>query len=470
MSLPEQINKIYEKRGYLANYGGDIILALCISIVLIGINVYFYILNHLSGLKQQWNDATNPINCKPLYMPFASVINPPADGKDLQYIETNAKKCVKQSLGFLGRLLVDPIKTILDEMIDILVGAADMLKELLESMEKVVESIASLLSSLTNILSTNVDTNSALFGQMGNAIKRFMAINTVVSYVMQGFTDFGLSLIMSLDPAACFDKHTMLTMTNGSIKSIYRLTIGDRLYHDGCVTSIMKLSSKHVEMYKYKDIVVSGNHFVYEDGKCIKVENSKYAIFIPHYENKDIWCITTASKQIHIQDSVFCDYDDVTIEDCKYLKRWINNRYQKDTISNYDIHTHMNGGLLDTPIKMQNGSYKNMSTIEIDDILYPNIKVCGKVEILPTHMKIRTININGHSITGGTNIQIIDKSSKSTFNLMDRTEPYRYTNNPLYHLITNKGGFYVNEIFIGDYSMNMALFFKEDRQSILSVI
>ena len=53
---------------------------------------------------------------------------------------------------------------------------------------------------------------------------------------------------------------------------------------------------------------------------------------------------------------------------------------------------------------------------------------------------------------------------------MDCAEPYRYTHTPLYHLITNKGGFYVNNIFIGDYSMNMALFFKEDRQSILSVI
>ena len=141
MSVPEQINKIYEKRGYFQNYGGDIILALCISIVLIGINVYFYILNHLAGLKQQWNDDTDPINCKPLYIPFASVINPPPDGNDLGYIEQNAKKCAKKSLSFLGSLLVDPIKTILDEMVVVLVGVADMLKDVLESIETIVESI-----------------------------------------------------------------------------------------------------------------------------------------------------------------------------------------------------------------------------------------------------------------------------------------------------------------------------------------
>ena len=62
-------------------------------------------------------------------------------------------------------------------------------------------------------------------------------------------------------------------------------------------------------------------NYISEKNKCIKVENSKYAIFIPKYENKDIWCLTTASKQIHIADTVFCDYDDVTIEDCNYLFR-----------------------------------------------------------------------------------------------------------------------------------------------------
>ena len=53
----------------------------------------------------------------------------------------------------------------------------------------------------------------------------------------------------------------------------------------------------------------------------------------------------------------------------------------------------MNGGLIDTPIKMQNGTYKTISCIDVDDILYPNIKVTGKVEILPNDMKIKTVNI-----------------------------------------------------------------------------
>ena len=118
----------------------------------------------------------------------------------------------------------------------------------------------------------------------------------------------------------------------------------------------------------------------------------------------------------------------------------------------------------------------NLHNNELKNNLFTNtfppveVKLSGKVEILPNDMKIKTVNINGNTITGGTNIQIIDKRSQNSFNIMDCVEPYKYTNKPLYHLLTNKGGYYVNNVYIGDYSINMALFFKEDRQSILSVI
>ena len=85
MTLGEQINKIYEKRTFIEKYGKDVIFAVVIAIVLIGINVYLYIINHLKGLRKKWTDPVSPINCTPIYLPFASVINPPPDGDDLKY-------------------------------------------------------------------------------------------------------------------------------------------------------------------------------------------------------------------------------------------------------------------------------------------------------------------------------------------------------------------------------------------------
>ena len=76
----------------------DVIFALVIGIVLIGINIYLYVINNLKGLRKQWNDPVSPINCNPMYMPFASIINPPPDGNNLKYVEDNAQQCVQNAL------------------------------------------------------------------------------------------------------------------------------------------------------------------------------------------------------------------------------------------------------------------------------------------------------------------------------------------------------------------------------------
>ena len=75
-----------------------ITIFLLFHIVLIGINVYLYIINHLKGLRKKWTDPVSPINCTPIYLPFASVINPPPDGDDLTYVEDNATKCIQNTL------------------------------------------------------------------------------------------------------------------------------------------------------------------------------------------------------------------------------------------------------------------------------------------------------------------------------------------------------------------------------------
>ena len=471
MLLGEQINKIYDKRGFLEKHGKDVIFAIVIAIILISVNVYLFIINNLKSLKKQWNDPIKPINCKPIYIPFASVINPPADGNDLQYIEDNINKCGKKSLGLLGELLTNPIKVVLDSTIEVLKDIALVLESFIKTMGEFVDALTKLLSQLSVNFSNTVDSNNNFFSKILNSMTKFMAIQKVVAYVMQGFSEFGMSLLNSINPAACFDKHTMLSMADGSIKSIQRITVGDRLLQDGIVTSVMKLSSTDVDMYTYKDVIVSGSHYVYEDNNFIKICDSKNAERILKYEDKHIWCINTASKQIHINDIVFADYDDLSKEDCNYLKKWIHNKYNKQIVSNYDIHSYMNGGLIDTSIKMENGTLKMLSDIEIGDILYPNIKVLGIVEILPSNLKLISLTNNNHTLIGGTNIQIIDKSNPSTYNLMDCMNIRgQNTNKPLYHLITNKGGFFINNLFLGDYSMGMSLFFKEDRQSILSVI
>ena len=470
MTLGDKINKIYEKRTFIEKYGKDVIFAVVIAIVLIGINVYLYIINHLKGLRSKWTDPVSPINCTPIYLPFASVINPPPDGDNLKYISDNATQCIQNALKGQAELLTNPIKLVLDTLIDALKGIAEVLSDFIITMGELVDGVVNILGELNLNITATIDTNNSIFGSIINGFQRFMTINKVASYVMQGFADFGMSLIMSLNPLACFDKDTLLTMKNGDTQSIKNLKIGDELLYDGRITSIMRLSSQGVDMYTYKGVIVSGSHYVYEENKVIQVKDSKYSQYCRDYTEKEIYCINTESKQIHINGITFADYDDLSPQDCKVLQKWIKTRTTKSTITNYDIHSFINGGLLDTKIKLNDGTSKWISNVKIGDKLDGNIKVLGIVTVLPDDLKIFKITLDNNILIGGTNIQIMDKDKQLSLNTMDSASFMQYTDKPLYHLITDRGGYYVNNIFIGDYSVGMALFFKQDQSTILSAI
>lgn len=470
MTLGDKINKIYEKRTFIEKYGKDVIFAIVIAIVLIGINVYLYVINHLKGLRSKWTDPVSPINCAPIYLPFASVINPPPDGNNLKYVEDNAMQCIQNALKGQAELLSNPIKTVLDTLIDALKGIAEVLSDFIIIMGKLVDGVIDLLGNLNLNINATVETNNNIFGSILNTFQRFMTINKVTSYVMQGFADFGMSLLMSLNPAACFDKDTLLIMNNGDTQSIKNLKVGDVLLYDGRITSIMKISSQCVNMYTYKGVIVSGSHYVYEDNNVIQVKDSKYSEYCRQYTEKEIYCINTESKQIHINGITFADYDDLSPQDCKVLHKWIKTRTTKSTITNYDIHSFINGGLLDTKIKLNDGTSKWISNVKIGDKLDGNIKVLGLVKVLPDDLKIFKITLDNNILIGGTNIQIMDKEKQISLNTMDSASFMQYSDKPLYHLITDRGGYYVNNIFIGDYSVGMCLFFKQDQSTILSAI
>ena len=223
-------------------------------------------------------------------------------------------------------------------------------------------------------------------------------------------------------------------------------------------------------MYNYKGIIVSGTHYVYEDNDVKKVKDSNNSVSHNDYTEKEIYCITTESKKIQIGKVTFADYDDLTPHDCDYLKEWIHDKTGDANLKNYDIHKNINGGLVDTKIKLQNGSSKWLSNVSIGDVLIDNIRVLGVVKILPRDMKIKTIKVDNQGITGGSNIQIMDKHKQICINIMDKKVPISYTDKPLYHLITDRAGYYLQDLYIGDYSIGMSLFFKEDQLSILSAI
>ena len=227
--------------------------------------------------------------------------------------------------------------------------------------------------------------------------------------------------------AYCFDPDTLVDMDNGSKKKIKDIVINDKI-KGGIVEGIIKASSKNIDMYSYKGVIVSGEHLVYQN-KWIKVKESEYAKKI-NYKKNHIYCLITDSKLININNIKFKDYEEINdnkilIEIEKITMKGLNNTEYTPLNNNFDY----NGFYKNTMIKMKN-NYCRIKDIKIGDETSQ-----GKVIAVTKNISGNTLyNLNGE-ICSGENIvyhNSIWKRVYSVGNIVNKKAV-------LYHITTENG-------------------------------
>lgn len=110
-------------------------------------------------------------------------------------------------------------------------------------------------------------------------------------------------------PGGCFIKGTLVTMANGSKKSIEKVNLGDYVAEGGKVFATGKFLIN--DLYNYKGIKVSGSHMVKEDNTWTRVEDSKYGKLISTDEHV-VYIFGSQNRRILINNILFTDYFEVT--------------------------------------------------------------------------------------------------------------------------------------------------------------
>jgi hypothetical protein len=107
-----------------------------------------------------------------------------------------------------------------------------------------------------------------------------------------------------LGVAFCFPPNTPVEMADGSRKSIKDLVLGDET-KGGKVISV-RFANGPDEIYSYKGVLVTGNHAVLEDGKWLRVKDSRLSECKAH--DKGLVCsIATVSHRIYVGGVEFAD-------------------------------------------------------------------------------------------------------------------------------------------------------------------
>ena len=102
----------------------------------------------------------------------------------------------------------------------------------------------------------------------------------------------------------CFVKGTMIEMADGTTKEITTIKVGEET-KGGTVQAKMEFMPQNI--YNYKDVLVSGSHWVIEDNQFIAVEDSKHGVLTDRIE--PVYTFKTSNNRIWINNIEFGDFE-----------------------------------------------------------------------------------------------------------------------------------------------------------------
>ena len=102
----------------------------------------------------------------------------------------------------------------------------------------------------------------------------------------------------------CFVEGTAIQMADGTTKEITTIKVGEKT-KGGIVQAKMEFMPQNI--YNYKDVLVSGSHWVVEDNQLIAVEDSKHGVLTDRIE--PVYTFKTSNNRIWINDIEFGDFE-----------------------------------------------------------------------------------------------------------------------------------------------------------------
>jgi hypothetical protein len=218
----------------------------------------------------------------------------------------------------------------------------------------------------------------------------------------------------------CFDKSVMVKMSDDTMKNIYYIKPGDKLYDNNNVDAVIICAmTDHQSIFNLNNDLVTSYHRVsygIYDPKWIYVKDHPNSIEENLNRPEMVYCLNTSNKNIITQMNEYLDWDD-NIEDC----------FNKDRLNNMRQGFHW-----DTFIISINKTLKHIYKIKIGDIL------CGGGTVIGIVLLYRDTD-------NDTNKYITEQSLWEE-NVEDYKDKYNF------HLITSNGVFYV---FDDEKSMNV---------------
>jgi hypothetical protein len=279
-----------------------------IAFVIYIAGVFYY--SQVAQIKANW-----PLyRCNPIYMPLAD------------NMEENFVYCIQSmQVNFMGYLL-QPLTFITNFIGNMLSSFMDEIQSVRAMFDKIRTFFSNIIQSVFGVfLNIVIEFQRITIGIM-DLIGKVIGIMVSLMYVIDGSV-LTMQSTWNAPPGQlvralgkCFYPNTLIKLSDGTIKTIKDVDLGDILEDGSVVESVMKIDNKREKLPFYKiknaginndDIYVTGSHLVFDKklNKFIKVENYSNAT-ISDFETDWFSCLITTNHKIVIGNEIFWDWED----------------------------------------------------------------------------------------------------------------------------------------------------------------
>ena len=499
------IIKKYDNLTYFDQYSGSVVLFLLMTIIVILLVSYFHTIINVQPVINDWANQ----RCKPTIIPFAGLINPPEGVSASEYTSENFNYCTQNILSGVTSTALEPLSFVTNALTSLTGGIMEdinssrgMINKVRNSIQNITEEIMGRLMNVMvplmkivinfkNLVSKAQGvTMSGLFTLLGSyygfksllgSIAQFIVDILVTMVIMIAafwavpltwgmaaaqsvvFTAIVIPMAIilafmsktlhlkhnyKLPKLKCFDKNTLLKMSDATYKQIIDIEVGEVLFNNNIVTSKMKVEREGSVMYNLENVIVSDSHIVKYNNTWIPVSNHPNSIKHEPYNEPYLYCLNTTDKIIEINQLIFTDWDELYDDT---LERIVKNISVLDHNINH-IHKYLDYGFSsNTKINLKNGKTAFINQLNIHDVLENGETVYGIVEIDGMTL------FNQFHYCLGENNNGTDGYAPNFFNC--KKHKLTKQHDKLYNLLTDKGTFMINDIIIKDYNEAIDRFF-----------
>lgn len=500
-SFAEKIKKIYEQETYLDKYGDSLVIAFVIIFIFFLLFSYLFIRNQVKSLKVNWNEN----KCKPYVIPFAGFINGKHGEDSFDFTEANFTECTQSILTYIAGEFIKPIyyslnvlhstlsslekgiqnarkmfnyittmlssifTIILDRIFNTLIPLQHSFikqKSIFGKIQGILTatlftafgsflSLKSFFASFSNILITALIALSAFTISMwiipftwpvaAGATAFFVAVSIPLAIILSGLERVIYLTEKSIpSKPSCFDENTLFTTKNHGQVKIKDLEPGTILGDGTKVTAVMKCDASGQKMFFLNNVYVTGSHSLFYNNKIICISEHPDAIELDNYKNPFVYCLSTNTKKIILDDITFLDWDDLTKEETEILR---NNNVK-------NIESCYGGFPGKSVVTLEDGSVKYIENIKVGDSLDKDNVVYGIVKLPPSTLYMYSI-FNKRLVCSNHLFISQDNLARSISNYARESLNIK---KPLYNLLTTKGIFSINSIKCYDFNGNIEVF------------